>query len=375
MTSRVSIAALWIGILLPAGVAFSQNADRKGFFDQQRKAYREGNLQYPLMKQNRIDEVFRIRVDAGEMLIEPLLEPDREYVLRRAILDGLTEPAVILCHFTSQDLGQVEFELDVDDYSDPLTVGRLHIQGRPGGNDTGKQLEAIDITKSWQTPVGLRRVFFNQNANSASMQIYANDGGNGHMDQRFVEKDFATLRRRHHAETEQWLRPILRELHQEAVFGADPATAWQVLAPQWPVDLKMKDAIGGKIAALDNDDFRVRRRTADDLERLGRNAALVMMKMDRTGLSDEQNLRLDEVISRFKPVADSEARRLRDDPNFLLDCLYGEDPTARGLALDRLRAVTNKPLEFDLNASEDDRVKAVNAMRARLIPPETVTKP
>ena len=304
------------------------------------------------------------------MVIDPVLARSRTRRAQVAELAGLSEQAVIGCTFTSQDLGQIEFELSLDDYSDPLAFGRLHVHGHPGGSDNAKQIDAIDMEKVWQTPTGFRRVFFNQSASSARLEVYTNDGGNGRVDQKLAEKDFATLRQRHHAETEQWLRPILRELHQEAMFGADPATAWQVLAPQWPENLKLKDAIKGKIAALDNDDFRVRRRTADELERLGREAALVMMKMDRAGLTDEQNLRLDEVISRFKSVSDAEAVRLRNDPNFLIDCLYSNDPTARRLAMDRLREVTKKPLEFNLDVSEDDRIEAVNALRAKLGPTE-----
>jgi hypothetical protein len=263
----------------------------------------------------------------------------------------------------------VEFDLNVADYTDPQIAGRLHIVGRPGGNDGGKDLDTIDIQKNWQTPTGFRRIFYNQSAGMVRMQIFANDNGpDGFVNKNFIEKDFVTMRQRHHAETEQWLRPVFRELHQEAVFGADPAMAWQVLAPQWPIDSKMKGAVESKLAGLDADDFRVRRRTADELEHLGRDAALVMMKIDRKGLSDEQNLRVDEVIGRFKSIPDAEARRLASDANFLIDCLYTEDPIARRLALERLRGVTNKPLDFDMTAPEDDRIKAVNALRDVLIP-------
>lgn len=93
-----------------------------------------------------------------------------------------------------------------------------------------------------------------------------------------------------------------------------------------------------------------------------------MMKMDRHGLSLEQNLRLDEVISRFKPLREAEAERLRNDGQFLLDCLYGDDPSIRRLALQRLREIVDKPIDLDLALPEAARIEAINAVRERLYP-------
>jgi len=374
MAFRTLIAIASAAALTAASASFAQSPpDRKTLFEQQRKQYREGVLQYPLLKQKKIDEVFHLKIDDGQLTIEPLLDADREYQQRRAELDGLSEPAVILCWLISQDLGQVQFELNVDDYSDPAAFGRLHLLGRPSNTSTGTVLENVDIEKIWQTPTGFRRVFFTQANGSARLVIFANDGGpNGFINLNLSEKDFATLRRNHHAETERWLRPILRELHQEAAFAADPATAWQVLAEDWPADPKYAGMVSEKIGGLDEDNFRIRRQTSNALQKLGREGALVMLKMDRSSLSVEQNLRLNEVIARFKPLTDAESRRLCKDPSFLLDCLYGDDPTARKLALDRLRALSGQPIEFDLSAKEDARITAVNALREKFFPP---TKP
>lgn len=366
-----SIASLSI-LLFIAADAVAQSPPRQNFYEQQRKQYREGVLQYPLLKQKKIDQVFRLKIDEGQLTVEPQLEADREYQQRRAELDGLSEPAVILCWLISQDLNQVQFELNVDDYTDSAAFGRLHLLARPSNTSTGTTLENVDIEKIWQTPTGFRRVFFTQANGAVRLVIFANDGGpNGFINLNLSDKDFASLRRNHHNETERWLRPILHELHQESAFAADPATAWQVLADEWPADPKFTGLVEAKIRGLDDDNFRVRRRTSDELQKLGRDGALVMLKMDRTRLSVEQNLRLNEVIARFKPLTDSESRRLARDPNFLLDCLYGEDPIVRKLALARLQALSPNPIEFDLSAKEDARVTAVNALREKILPPPT----
>lgn len=373
MALRTFIAALSILMLMCASAAIAQAPpEEKTVHEQARREYRQNVLQYPLLKQHKIDQVFHLRVDDGQLAVEPALEPDREYQQKRAELEEIPEPAVILCWLISQDLGQVQFEVNLDDYSDPAAIGHLSLQARPNNTDTGKLLENLEIKMVWQTRTGMRTVFFTQAANSARLVIFANDGGpNGFVDINLWEKDFATLRRNHHAETERWLRPILRELRQEAAFAADPAAAWQVLADEWPIDEKVKPLVDGKLPALDDDDFRVRLRAANELQKLGRDAALVMMKMDRRPLSLEQNVRLDEVISRFEPLTHAEARRLSQDPSFLLDCLYGEDAIARKLALKRLQVISKMPIAFDLNAPDDARVIAVNALRDKLLGRET----
>lgn len=367
------VTSLALAVCMTAGLsaALGQEADQKGFFAAQRKQYRESVQSYPLIKQHRIDEVFRLHMDGDSLAADTSLEPDREYQQRRAELEGLSEPAVILCWLISQDLGQIQFELNVDDYSDPMAFGRLHVMARPNNNETGKQLENIEIEKIWQTPSGFRRVFFTQVNDGARMVIFANDGGpDGFININLAEKDFSTLRRLHHAETERWLRPILRELHQESAFAADPAAAWQILLDDWPANDSLSATVSEKIRALDADNFHVRQKAANDLEKLGRDGAQALLKLDRSGLTSEQNLRIDEVIARFKPLTDAEAKRLAADPGFLLDCLYGDDAIVRKLALARLSRLTKRKIDFDLNAEEDKRVLAVNQLRDEILPRE-----
>jgi hypothetical protein len=265
--------------------------------------------------------------------------------------------------------------LNVNDYADPTSFGRLHLLARPivKDKDKGAETQSIDIEKTWSNAKGSRRVFLTQTPGSAHLLITTNDGGpNDAVVEDVEEKSFAQLRKTHHDSVEKWLRPVLRELHQESALAADPAVAWQVLAPQWPADSKYVAAVSPKIKALDDDNFRVRRQTADAIAKLGRGAALVLLKMNRSGLSLEQNLRIDEVIARFKPLSDADAQALGNDPNFLLDCLYGDDATARKLALDRLQAIAHKPIAFEVNASEEVRVNCVNAIRQQFFPAEPV---
>jgi hypothetical protein len=181
---------------------------------------------------------------------------------------------------------------------------------------------------------------------------------------------FAELRRQHPLEIETYLRPILREIHQEAALAPEPLEAWQVLSDDWPVDDSFKDKVQEQLADLDNNDFRVRSRAAEQLYHLGRDGAVYMLHMDRKALSPEQSLRLDEVIARYKPLPESRAAKLHDDPHFLADCLDCTDKTVRELALARLRKLSGRDIKFDLDAKAEARVEAANDVRSLLFLPD-----
>ncbi|MDB5303731.1 MAG: hypothetical protein JWM97_1280 [Phycisphaerales bacterium] len=351
------------GSALPCSRAVGQ--ERRALAEQQRR-YRESVKLKPQVDKHRIEEVFQAHLKGGELAVESRLAPEREYTERGAVLEGLPEPAVIICWEFSQDLGQVQFELSYEDYSQPGTCRRVHVQSRPPNQ--------VEFEENTQTPTGFRNVTFSQANNVVMLNVVGNDGAGGFMNVHVIEQDFLTLRRNHPMEIDNWLRPLLRELHQEAAFAPEPGAAWQILADEWPVDGKFGGQIRAKVKALDDENFHVRRKAADELQKLGRDAALAIWKMDRQGLTVEQNLRLDEVVARFKPLTDNEAVRLGDDPHFLVDCLYSDDATARKLALRRLAKVTGKDLDFNPDAPDEVRIPAVTVLRAKLFPDDKAVK-
>jgi hypothetical protein len=364
MNRRLLVSILLIGALaLPCASAPAQ--ERHTFADQQRR-YRESVKLKPQIDKHRIEDVFQAHLKGGELAIDSRLTAEREYTEHGAVLEGLPEPAVIICWEFSQDLGQVQFELSYEDYSQPGTCRRVHVQSRPPNQ--------VEFEENTQTPAGFRNLTFSQANNVVMLNVVGNDGAGGFMNSHVMEQDFLTLRRNHPAEVDRWLRPLLREMHQEAAFAPEPGAAWQILADDWPVDGKFGGQVQAKVRALDDENFHVRRKAADDLHKLGRDAALAIWKMDRRGLTPEQNLRLDEVVARFKPLTDAEAARLGADPHFLLDCLYSDDVTVRKLALKRLKKVSGQNVDFDPEAPDDTRIPAVTALREKLSPPDAAPK-
>lgn len=183
------------------------------------------------------------------------------------------------------------------------------------------------------------------------------------------EADLLTLGREHPAAVDEHLRPLLHELGQEAAFAPEPQVAWQVFADCWEPAEPLRRAVAELLPRLDADDAADREAASDRVADLGQEAMLVLMRLDRTTLSAEQNSRIDSLIDDFAPLTGGEAERLRSDVPFLLDCLNSDDPRTRAAALDQLREVASKPVEFDTGLEVRARGVAVAALRAKLAPP------
>jgi hypothetical protein len=179
--------------------------------------------------------------------------------------------------------------------------------------------------------------------------------------------DFFALTRDHPVEVNTQLQPILRELGQETALVPDPILALEVLAPQ----LRLKSAISRKVdtlvAGLDAADFHLRDRSERDLAAMGRDAATVMMFLDRSTLGPEQNARLDRLLAPYLQFSIHDAEQLRLDPAFLLTCLYSDDLAVRTMAIARLRAVVKLPLNFDPNADASARAYSISLIMQQLV--------
>jgi hypothetical protein len=176
--------------------------------------------------------------------------------------------------------------------------------------------------------------------------------------------DFVTLRRLYPGDTAKYLGPIFQDLRADAdVFGIDSKLAWQVLAADAQADPKVTANVQRIVARLDSDDFHDRESAAGDLEKLGQSAAISLAHFDRTGLSAEQNSRLDAFLSPYHPVSDEDAGRLSNDVNFLVDCLYVTDDFVVNSSLRRLGKITGRQLTFDASLRSDARREAIAKLR------------
>ena len=180
--------------------------------------------------------------------------------------------------------------------------------------------------------------------------------------------DFFTFLRQHPREANMYVRPLLRELGQESVFAPEPMIVWQVFNDLWKPDPQIARRVEELLPKLNADDYHERDSALAKLQHLGRDGAAVLMHMDRSKLSPEQNARVDRALSPYAQLGGKEVARLKSDPGFLLDCLYADDAALRKAAAERLRAVAKPDLQFDVNADRAARSAAVAALRQQLLP-------
>ena len=354
MRRQVLIAFSLIGLCIAPAAAH----DRREILAQQKQQALDAIKAKPLLEQKQIEDVFEIGRDGDDLVLRTLIPPLRYYEDRRAELAGLPFPAVILCREESHDLNQVEFEFTLDDWSDPLVHGQLHILSRPS---------ELHIEKQWNTPSGQHGVLFAQMDGVVTLSLRSDEGKEGMPVMNVAEPSFAVFARKHWELLQTYVGPILREVHQDAALAPEPAAAWQILADDWPLDPSLRQTVLSQVPELGADDFRARARAAQALQKIGKPAALYLLHLDRQKLSPEQREQVDAVISRFNVFPNDVAGRLHDDPQFLADCLYVEDPGTCKLALARLGKITGQTINFDVHLSGAERGKAVRELREKVL--------
>lgn len=178
---------------------------------------------------------------------------------------------------------------------------------------------------------------------------------------------FRELRRRNAKAVEEFLRPLFSSVGQEAVFAADPLEAFQVFVERWVPDEPTRRQVEELLPSLGATDHREREQAMVQLAKMGRRGAVALARLDRSKLSAEQNLRIDNILRPYFPLPEPEAEHLRGDPAFLLDCLYSDDVPVRTAAWEQLRGKSGmEVLEFDPTADPATRSAALATMRDRL---------
>jgi hypothetical protein len=178
---------------------------------------------------------------------------------------------------------------------------------------------------------------------------------------------FEELRKEYPSETDKYLRPIFREIGEEAdVFLIDRARAWQVLSDEGTGDNRLPDEVKQIVARFDADDYSTRQSAMADLEKLGESAALVLQHADRAKWSEQQRAMVDTFLVHYRPLSDADVKRYRADPEFLLDCLYNPEPEIRQMATQRLEALTGGAFKIDPAHDPADRRRQIEAWRMKL---------
>lgn len=326
----------------------------------------------PLDK-HRIGDVLELQVERKYLVLRTPLNNITSEQSMRATFDGMRGLAIVAVRRDDRSALSVEpttFSLTVMDFPAPRQTTTISVS-------QSTQPEQLTVSKTVQTTNGpFHQVIFTQqkaglSAGPGLVQLMITESrsqGVAPEQLNLESSDFTSFVRDHPAETDQYVRPLLRELGQEAVFAPDQLLAWQVFSDLWKPDAAVTQHVQALLGGLNSPDYHQRDATLSALRELGRSGAAVLIHLDRSLLTPEQNARIDLALVPYAQLSMSEASRRRSDPGFLLDCLYADDVLLRKAAIDRLRQVVRPDLQFDVNADAPTRSAAIQVLRPQLLP-------
>lgn len=367
-------------VLLQAAPAASQPTTHPATTQEAKAAERTDMLKrvgdIPAIGPYDMSQVLQVRVDNKRILItSPLESFDGERLVKfRHTDDSATIDFHPMAASTAPD--QPRFiQMYRYDFRDPNYVF-LHtsVLAHPG---------YAQISGAWQLLEGMRDVSIidqEEKLDDAGGKVDAtitlrvqglDDDGNVTHKVELTAPDLRTLQREHPAEINEYLRPVLQELDAESILDVDPTMAWQVFAADARPDAAAAAKVHDLLPKLDASEFAEREQAADALKKLGPAGAVVLLQLDRSKLSAEQNSRLDEILTPYQQLDRLQADRLGQDPAFLLGAMDSTDTELRRVASARLTKKLGHPIGFDPAGPSDARHRATDALRKQLVPPAT----
>jgi hypothetical protein len=325
-----------------------------------------------LLPQHRMSEVMQIRMEGKDLVLRTPLDNSIEQQLR-VNLEGIPGTGIVTLKRDERARGLAEplaFSLALGDFPEPRKSTNIVV----ALDASSRAMTFSSLAQVTNGPV--YEVIFTQQKSSGPggsgfvqlMIIRSRTLGSAPEQLTLQASDFLSFTREHPAETEQHLRPLFRQLQQEAVFAPDALVAWQVFSDLWRPDPSVARQVDSILPGLNSDDYHARDAAQLRLEQMGREGAAVLIHLDRRHLTPEQNARVDCALSSYAQLPTKEAARLGTNAGFLLDCLYSDSVDLRTAALNRLRTMVGPALQFDVNADPDARAAAVRELRAQLVP-------
>jgi hypothetical protein len=178
--------------------------------------------------------------------------------------------------------------------------------------------------------------------------------------------DLETLKVRHPREVSRYLRPVLRDLGHESLLAVSPQVAWQVFAPDVQPDPAIRAKVLQLLPELGAQSFRQRQAATQALKDLGDPGALVLMRLDPASMAEEQRARIQELLAAYRTLSSEQIAALRQDGDFLLDCVNSESAELRAAALEALKQKLGRTVELPADARA--RATAIAELRKQLSP-------
>jgi hypothetical protein len=365
---------LFPGIPLTADAPAADDGERPATLEQL-KAERENTARQeaallPTLGTFTAQQVIRFELEEGFLILKTGL-PDTTGQSRIEI-EGLPGVTTVHVQRRPEEFGPdvpFVFHLIHQDFSSPdLIQVQSSVFYSPAALNAARDVESpseivsTQLIQSLSLPPGLP-------GTEDPIRLYVrrhDDSGENTVDLRADARSFEQLHRQHPRVVAQYLQPLLRDLGQGHLFAVDSRVAWQVFPELFQPDDELQRQVEQIVLRLDDEDFQQREQASEALEQLGQTGALMLMTIDRRGLSAEQNARIEAFLEEYRPLEPEEARQYREDSSFLLDLLMSDERIFREVALRQLRDIHDIELEFDLDAGGEERAAQVQRLREQL---------
>ncbi len=319
----------------------------------------------PVINAKTIDDVFQVSLVNNVVKLSTPLKATDDSIVRIPGVSGLSRVKVMM-----KDDVVAMFNFENRDYTIPNAVGAFTTISYVAGT--------VTLAQAWETVddqtynVQLLQHVRPLGEGEPRVSLFVQVTGDPEVKITLSADNVAELRREHPSEMAKYVDPILTALHQgELLAEVDPRLAWQVFADIFQPSGELNSKVNSIVARLNADGFQDREGASADLEKLGQPAALILMRMDRSKLSEEQRGRIDAFVSKFRTVPDEQAKKFRHDRDFMIDCLYSRDPLIQQSALTELRRLTGKEIAFDFSADPMARSRAIATLRESFGTPAT----
>jgi hypothetical protein len=319
------------------------------------------------LEQTRIEEIFRFRIIDGMIAVESPLNSPINYQRVGLLDDPITDVLIVLINTTppGQWGAPAHFQFQAQQIPSPNggshSINMYCNQGQVSINCAGMRGQAQTQMTFNQSPA---TVGFNPS--QVNFTVYEFQPGKQAQPKQMVAPDLEMLRIEHGDDVDEYLRPVLRELHQESVLGVS-YRALQVFGSAIKADDKAVAALKSRLGDLNSEDSAIRNHTYAELYEMGPRAARAIAEVDVSNVGVEARSRLEELQIRYRQLSEVEVKSFGDDARFMIACLNCDPVEVRTAALEALNAKFKKTFSFDVNASVEARTVAVQQLRKGLL--------
>jgi len=384
--SPAAVRAVWLGLVatvtwqsLVARTVFADSvADFEAMRQSQKRNIEQSIASMPPLAgrdDHKLSEIFQIRMEGLNLLVRTPLDSTVVPSYAKATVPEFAQPVMVRVvggadrkkHAPGEAVVADELLFTSADYSKPRLITTLSL------SQSGNVIFGMSQTQT--SPSGSRSVqFLVQKVpnlpGGGGVTLIVNESGFTpdvpHSSVALGAPDCATFLRRQPRIAAQYLLPLLAQLGQESVFAPDAVLVTQVFPERFAPDPAARRRVESLLPELGAGNYHRRDEAQAKLEQMGNEAAQVMVYLDRSAFTPEQNARVDRALTPAGLVPPAEAMRLRHDKEFLLNCLYCDDPSARRAALAEIKSLTGRTVELPDDQGRHARAAAINELRQML---------